>query len=192
MRFSPLAVLMLCLVALAAPAAAHPITGTGAGLGAGFMHPLGGLDHVLAMVAVGVWAAQLGGRALWLVPTAFVAMMLAGGALAAAGGALPAMDIGVLGSVLLLGLMIAFAVRAPVALGMAVVGAFALCHGHVHGSEMPTGAGALYALGFAAATAALHGVGIGFAEACRARAVRWSGAGIAAAGLALMVASWTA
>lgn len=189
MRFSPLAVLMPCLIALAAPAVAHPLADAGTGLAAGLMHPLGGLDHVLAMVAVGLWAAQLGGRALWLVPTTFVAMMLVGGALGASGAGVATTEAGVLASVLLLGLLIAFAVRAPVGLGMAVVGLFALCHGHAHGSEMPAGAGALYALGFAGATAALHGVGIGLALACRdGRVIRWSGAGIAAAGLALILA----
>ncbi len=190
MRFSPLAVLSLCLIGIAAPAWAHPGGFAGTGFAAGFMHPLSGLDHVLAMIAVGLWAAQLGGRALWLVPTAFVGMMLVGGALGAAGVALPAVEIGVLGSVLLLGLMIAFAVRTSVGLGMAVVGAFALCHGHAHGSEMAAGAGALTVLGFAVATAALHGLGISVGMAFRAgRAVRWGGAGIAAAGLLLILAA---
>src|SRR5579863_6979611 len=142
MRLPPLAILSLCVLAFVGSAAAHPID-AGAGLAAGFAHPLSGLDHVLAMVAVGLWAAQLGGRALWLVPSAFVAMMLAGGALGAAGVGVPAVEIGVAGSVLLLGLLIAFGVRAPLGVSMALVGGFAILHGHAHGSAMPAGAGAL-------------------------------------------------
>jgi urease accessory protein len=188
MRFPSIAALVLCQLALADPAWAHPGTLAGVGWTAGFAHPLGGLDHVLAMVAVGVWAAQLGGRAVWLVPASFVAMMLVGGALGAGGIAVPAVEPGVLGSVLLLGLMIAFAVRAPMALGMVAVGVFALFHGHAHGAEMPAGAGAVYVLGFAAATAALHAVGVGLGLAGRAgQAIRWGGAGIAASGLVLIL-----
>src|SRR5437667_9779108 len=100
--------------------------------------------------------------------------MLAGGALGAAGLVWPVFELGIMGSVLLLGLMIAAALRVPTSLGMALVGAFALCHGVAHGSEMPAGAGALYVVGFAAATALLHGVGLGLGLAGRAgRALRW-------------------
>src|SRR5262249_50555066 len=155
------------------------------GLTAGLAHPFGGLDHVLAMVAVGLWAAQLGGRALWLVPTGFVAAMVGGAALGWAGlGAIPA-DAGILASVLLLGLRVAFAVRWPLPLGLVVVGAFALCHGYAHGSELPAGGDALaFAAGFALATALLHGVGIAAGLMARdGRLLRWSGAGIAAAGV---------
>jgi urease accessory protein len=194
MRFLLSVPVLLCLVALADPAAAHPATGlaaTGGGFAAGLAHPFSGLDHVLAMVAVGLWAVQLGGRAVWLVPAAFVAMMLVGGALGALGIALPAVELGIIGSVLLLGLMVALSLRLPVALGMALVGVFALCHGHAHGSEMPVATAAgLYALGFAAATAALHGLGLGLGLALRrGPALRWSGAGIAAAGLVLLLAA---
>ncbi len=189
MRLSPFAIVLPCLLALAAPAAAHPLGIAGAGWAAGFVHPLGGLDHALAMIAVGLWAAQLGGRAVWLVPATFVVVMLAGGALGASGLAWPVLELGIVGSVLLLGLMIAAAVRVPTWLGMALVGLFALCHGYAHGSEMPAGAGALYVVGFAAATALLHGVGVALGLAGRAgRGLRWGGAGIAAAGLALILA----
>jgi urease accessory protein len=189
MRFSLLAVLLSCLVALAAPASAHPLA-AGTGWAAGFAHPWLGLDHALAMIAVGLWATQLGGRALWLVPATFVAVMLAGGALGAAGVAWPAVELGVVGSVLLLGLMVAGRLRVPTGLGMAVVALFALFHGHAHGAEMPAGAGALYALGFTVATALLHGLGIALGLAGRSGwAVRWGGAGIAAAGLGLILAA---
>lgn len=180
--------LIVLLVALAAPAWAHP--GHGVGLAAGLAHPFGGLDHVLAMVAVGLWAVQLGGRALWLVPAGFVIAMLGGAALGWAGiGVVPA-EPGILASVLLLGLLVAFAVRLPLALGLAVVGAFALCHGDAHGAELPAGADALtFAAGFALATAVLHGLGMAAGRVARdGRLLRWSGAGIAAAGLVLMVA----
>jgi urease accessory protein len=187
MRFALALPVLLCLLALADPAAAHPAIGSG--FAAGLAHPFSGLDHVLAMIAVGLWAAQLGGRAVWLVPTAFVAMMLVGGALGALGIAMPAVELGIIGSVLLLGLMVALSLRLPVALGMALVGVFALCHGHAHGSEMPLAATAgLFALGFAVATAVLHGIGIGLGLALRrGPMLRWSGAGIAAAGLVLLL-----
>lgn len=192
MRLLRLASLPLCLVALATQALAHPeghAVGPVGGLTAGFVHPFGGLDHVLAMVAVGLWAAQLGGAALWRVPAGFVAAMLAGGVLGALGvGVIPA-EAGILASVLLLGLMVAFAVRLAPALGLVVVAALALCHGYAHGSEMPAGAAVTYALGFAVATALLHGVGIAAGLALRGRAMRWGGAGIAAAGLVLILAA---
>jgi len=186
MRLLPL-LAALCLLALAGPAAAHP--GHAGGFADGLAHPFGGLDHVLAMVAVGLWAAQRGGRAVWLVPASFVAMMLVGGALGALGIGLPALELGIVGSVVALGLMVALALRLPVALGMALVGLFALWHGHAHGSEMPASAVAgLYALGFAAATASLHALGVGLGLALRrSPATRWGGAGIAAAGLALLL-----
>jgi urease accessory protein len=189
MRFLLAFAAPLCLLALADPAAAHPAVG--GGLAAGLAHPFSGLDHLLAMIAVGLWAVQLGGRAVWLVPASFVAMMLAGGVVGTLGIGLPAVELGIMGSVLLLGLMVALSIRLPVALGMALVGGFALCHGHAHGSEMPVTAEAgLYALGFAAATAALHATGIGLGGALRTgSAVRWSGAGIAAAGLVLLLAA---
>jgi len=189
MRFLLPVSALFCLLALADPAAAHPAAGSG--FAAGLSHPFSGLDHVLAMVAVGLWAAQLGGRAVWLVPAAFVGMMLVGGALGALPVALPAVELGILASVLLLGLMVALSVRLPLALGMALVGVFALCHGHAHGTEMPLAAtAATYAIGFAAATAALHGIGLGLGLALRSRpAVRWGGAGIAAAGVVLMLAA---
>jgi urease accessory protein len=152
--------------ALAAPAWAH--TGIGAhggnGFAAGFIHPLMGLDHMLAMLGVGLWAAQLGNRAIWLVPGAFVAVMVGGAALALSGASLPMVEFGIGGSVLVIGALIAFGARMPVVLAMGLAGAFALFHGHAHGTELPGFAHpAAYGAGFVAATALLHAAGIGTA-----------------------------
>ena len=156
------------IVAVLAPGAALAHTGVGdtGGFVHGFAHPIGGLDHVLAMVLVGVFARQLGGRALWLVPSTFVGIMAVGGLLGVAGIGVPFVEIGIALSIVVLGAVVAFGVRAPVAVAMAVVGLFAIFHGHAHGSEMPESvAGAAYGLGFMLATALLHlaGIAIGFA-----------------------------
>lgn len=180
------------------PVAAQAHTGAGdaGGFVHGFAHPIGGLDHILAMVAVGVWAAQVGGRALWLVPCAFVCTMILGGVLAMAGVALPMVELGIVGSIILLGGLIALRTRLPLALSLALVGLFALFHGHAHGAEAPAGIStAAYGLGFALATALLHGAGIalaaGAARLARRNAFGWSvraaGGGIAIAGLALLI-----
>ena len=161
-------------LALAAPAFAH--TGVGAhshGFAAGFLHPLMGLDHMLAMLGVGVWAAQLGKRATWLVPAAFVAVMIAGAGLALAGAPLPMVEFGIAGSVLVIGALIAFGTRLPVGMAMGLVGLFALFHGHAHGTELPGFAHpAPYGAGFVAATALLHVAGVGIALAVRKHAAR--------------------
>ncbi len=152
------------LLALIAPATAwaHVGVGTPVGFAHGFAHPIGGLDHVLAMIAVGMFAANLGGRALWAVPAAFVSLMAVGGALGIAQVTLPYVELGIAISVVVLGLLVALQVRWPVAVAMAVVGLFAVFHGHAHGSEMPLNAAAAsYAAGFIIATALLHSVGIG-------------------------------
>ena len=156
----------LAVGGFAAPALAH--TGAGATHGLphdwahGFLHPLGGLDHVLAMVAVGLYAAQLGGRALWLLPAACVGTMIVGGVLGYAGVPVPMVEQGIGVSVVAMGLAIAAGLRLPTAAATALVGLFALVHGHAHGAE---GAGLTsflsYAAGFIAATAILHAVGIG-------------------------------
>lgn len=161
------------------------------GFMAGFLHPVGGLDHVLAMVLVGLLAWQLGQRALWLVPAAFVAVMAVGGVLGMAGIALPALEAGIALSVVVLGAMVAFGVRAPVAVAMGLVGLFALFHGQAHGAEMPAAASALgYAAGFMLATALLHAVGVaaGFGMGrISAPAVRMAGAAASVAGVVLLV-----
>ncbi len=172
---------------------AHTGAGSVSGFMAGLSHPIGGLDHVLAMVAVGLWAAQLGGKALWQVPAAFVGMMLAGAGLSSTGGSLPFGEAGILLSVLVLGALIAAAVRVPVAVGAVLVGLFAVFHGHAHGAEMPAQAGALaYMAGFALATAALHGagmaLGLAFSHARLQVAARWAGAAIVLSGAYLAMA----
>lgn len=184
----------IAAISMLAAAAAEAHTGAHAasGLAGGFTHPLLGLDHVLAMLAVGVWAAQQGGRALWALPAAFVATMLAGGALGFAGLGLPAVELGVAGSVLLLGLLIAGRSRLPLTASVALVGLFALLHGHAHGAEAPAGAAPLlYAAGFAAATLLLHGLGIALTRLAMrglpALAVRSAGLGIATAGGLLLI-----
>lgn len=158
--------LRIGLAALAAstPAAAYAHIGIGsaAGFVHGFEHPLSGLDHMLAMVAVGTFAANLGGRALWAVPLTFMSLMVAGGVLGMTAVALPFVEVGIALSIIVLGLLVAaLRVEWPVAAAMAVVGGFAIFHGHAHGSEMPIdAAGAQYALGFVTATGLLHLAGI--------------------------------
>lgn len=165
---------------------------------AGLSHPLFGADHILAMVAVGIWAFQIGGRALVGVPLAFVGCMALGFVLALSGVALPFVEPAILASVVALGLLVAAAVRLPVAACAAVVGVFALFHGHAHGGEIG-GAGALaYGAGFVAATALLHvaglGAGLGLQKLLAERATlalavtRGIGGLTAAAGLGLMMA----
>lgn len=173
-------------------AAAH-VPGThGAGFGHGFAHPFGGLDHLLAMVAVGLWAALRGGRLLWGLPAAFLAAMAAGGLLGLAGAPLVLVEPGIAASVLVLGLALALSFRPPAALGLAIVGLSGLLHGYAHGAEIPAAAAPVpYALGFLLATALLHGLGIGaLLAAMRTRlgmpALRLTGAAVAASGLLLI------
>jgi urease accessory protein len=160
---------MLSIVTLlmlgASPAFAHVGHGSTASFAAGVAHPLGGLDHMAVMIAVGLWPALKGGRALWIWPAAFVGVMLVGGALGMAHVAVPLVEPGILASVVALGLLVALAVDLPVSTGAIVVAAFALLHGHAHGSEVAeTMSGAEYMAGFALATATLHLTGIGFAQ----------------------------
>jgi urease accessory protein len=182
------------LALAAGPAAAHTFGAGGAAFAAGFGHPLFGLDHLLAMVAVGVWAAQLGGRATWQVPAAFVYALVLGAALALAGLPLPAAEPGIMASVLALGLLVAFAVRLPASAGMALVALFALCHGHAHGAEIPAAANPLlYGAGFVLATVALHAAGValgwGGARLLSPLLARAAGAAVATAGLWALLAA---
>ena len=150
------------MLLLPTAAFAHPAIGGGSGFAHGFMHPLSGIDHQLAMILVGIFAYQIGGRALWALPLTFVGVMAIGGLLGALGFALPFVEIGIALSVIILGLAVAFGVKAPVAAAAAAIGLFALFHGHAHGTEMPLAASGLtFGLGFVLATAALHAVGIG-------------------------------
>jgi urease accessory protein len=144
----------------ATPALAHLNPGEHGSFAAGFSHPLFGPDHILAMVAVGLWAWQIGGKAVYAVPAAFVVTMLAGFGLALAGVGLPFVEPAILASVVALGLLVALAVRLPVAASAAVVAAFALFHGHAHGGEIGTATQFAYGAGFAVATALLHAAGV--------------------------------
>ncbi|MGR9037284.1 MAG: HupE/UreJ family protein [Gammaproteobacteria bacterium] len=171
---------------------AHTGIGETHGFGAGFSHPIGGADHLLAMLAVGLWSAQMGGRALWLLPGAFVALMLAGGGLAIAGIGLPFVEQAILLSVLVLGALIAAASRQPPSACTFIVGLFAVFHGHAHGAEMPlTSAAVSYSLGFASATILLHAAGVAAGiilnKFAIEKAVRWGGAAIALGGVYLAI-----
>jgi urease accessory protein len=175
-------------------ASAHVGHGEVDGLMHGFMHPIGGLDHLLAMVAVGMLGALLGGRALWMVPTAFMAMMAAGAGLAMAGVEVPFVELGISASVIALGAAVAFQIPMPVIAAMSVAGFFAVFHGAAHGAEMPVDAsGVTYATGFLAATALLHlagvalGGGVGRLVSSREAISRVAGGAIAVAGLFLAV-----
>ena len=162
------------------------------GLVQGFAHPFGGLDHLCAMVAVGLWAAQRGGRGQWLVPMAFVCVMAIGGVLGMGRVALPLVEAGIAGSLLVFGVLIAAAARLPLTASMILVGAFAIFHGHAHGAEMPADAsGFAYGAGFMVATALLHAAGIGIARSIRRLEpppiVRWAGGAIALCGIFLFL-----
>jgi urease accessory protein len=178
------------LLSLSGTALAHSGHGEASGFAHGFGHPLGGPDHVLAMVAVGLYAALLGGRALWLVPATFVAVMAAGGALGAAGFSLPYTEIAIALSVVVLGLAVALRLSLPTMAAMALAGAFAIFHGHAHGTEMPPDAtGHAYAAGFMLATASLHGAGIALgtlAARMTPRLTQAAGGAIALAGMVLL------
>jgi len=195
MRNSPLYAFALSVL-VATPALAHTGAGSVSGFASGFSHPIGGLDHLLAMIAVGILASQQGGKSLWLLPVSFVAMMVVGGALGIAGVAVPFVELGIVGSVIVLGAVIALGKHMPTGAAMALVGVLAIFHGHAHGTEMPVDAsGFEYGLGFAIATAMLHAVGLGLglaaqkaAEKFAPVAVRIGGGVIAAAGLALFAA----
>ncbi|MCA0059776.1 MULTISPECIES: HupE/UreJ family protein [unclassified Mesorhizobium] len=179
------------LMAAAMPAYAHVGAGTTSSFAAGFMHPLSGLDHITVMVAVGLWAAQKGGKAMSAWPAAFVGVMLAGGALGMLHVPLPFVEPGILASVVALGLFVALAVDLPVTAGVAIIGAFALFHGHAHGTEVPENAAGLeYMAGFAVATALLHAAGIaaGLGLGRRFRVLmRAAGAACTAIGLGLVL-----
>ena len=154
---------ILSLTALAlstAPAFAHLNPQEHGSFMAGFSHPLFGLDHILVMVAVGLWASQIGGRALWLVPAAFVGTMAFGFGLAVAGVDLPFVEPAILASVVALGLLVAMAARFDTAASAAIVAAFALFHGHAHGGELGAAGAASFSIGFVVATALLHAAGI--------------------------------
>jgi len=169
------------------PALAHVQQGQAAGFLNGLRHPVSGLDHVLAMVAVGLWGAQLGAPAIWLLPVTFPLVMAFGGFLGLVGVPLPGVEFGVAASALLLGSLVAAEARPPLWLSAVVVGFFAVFHGHAHGTELPAGqSGMLYSVGFVTATGCLHATGIAIGLIHRwawgRTALRGAGAAVAASG----------
>jgi urease accessory protein len=164
-----LGVLITTFSLLTAPVfQAHPLMAQSVFWFAGFIHPFLGLDHLLAMLAVGLWAAQQGGSRLWQLPVAFLSMMLLGALLGQTGLSLPLVEAGIASSLLVLGLMLTFAIRLSIVPSMLMVGLFALFHGYAHGAEMPQTLALIgYALGFLLATSILHGLGIALGLAIR-------------------------
>src|SRR5262249_36967533 len=194
MRHGPLRAIALALMLIPSAAFAHPGGVYAFGFEAGFAHPFAGADHILAMVTVGIFAWQLGGRAIWLVPSTFVLLMGAGGALARMGIALPSVELAIAASVIVLGALVAVNVRAPLTIAAGTAAVFAIFHGHAHGSEIPVEVSAFAcASGFLLATALLHGMGIALGAAAsrvgehhRRVAYALGGGSIALAGLAIL------
>jgi urease accessory protein len=184
------------LLVLATPALAHAQRGQAAGFLTGMLHPISGLDHVLAMIAVGVWGAQLGKPAIWVLPVTFPLVMALGGFLGLAGVPLPGVEIGIALSALFLGLAVAFGWRPPLAMAGLIVGFFAIFHGYAHGTELPPGqSGLTYSLGFVVATGCLHACGISIGLVHRwplgRAALRGMGAFVAVAGLYFLTSAFS-
>jgi urease accessory protein len=176
------------LLLASAGALAHQETGKAIGFLSGFTHPISGLDHVVAMVAVGLWGAVLGAPAIWVLPVAFPVMMAIGGLAGLLGFPLPGVEIGIATSAIVLGAAVLTERRPSLWIAAIVVGIFAVFHGHAHGSELPPGENALlYSLGFVMATGMLHAIGILMGVAHRwsagRQAIRAAGGGVALAGL---------
>jgi len=186
---SLLAVLMLLVSA--APAFAHVQQGQAQGFLTGLRHPVSGLDHVLAMISVGLWGAQLGAPAVWLLPVTFPMVMAFGGFLGLVGIPLPGVEVGIALSAVLLGLMVAREAKPSLVAAALLVGFFAIFHGHAHGTELPPGqSGLMYSIGFVIATGCLHGVGIAIGVVHKwpagKAALRFAGALVALAGLGFL------
>jgi len=184
-------VLALFVFLCAEMAFAHPQKGEAVGFLTGFRHPLSGLDHVLAMVAVGLWGAQLGSPAIWVLPVAFPMVMAVGGMLGLMGVPLPWTEYGIALSAILLGAAVMFEVRPRLGIAAALVGFFAIFHGHAHGTELPPGQSALlYSMGFVIATGCLHALGIGIGTVHRwvwgQKLLRIAGALVAVGGTLFM------
>jgi len=179
---------LLILLCQVQTAEAHIRKGEEVSFVSGFRHPISGLDHVVAMVAVGLWGAQLGAPAIWMLPVAFPLVMAFGGMLGLLGVPLPGTEFGIAASAILLGAAVMLQLRPLLALAALLVGIFAIFHGYAHGSELPPGEnGLLYSLGFVIATGCLHGVGITFGLVNRGtwgqRTVRIAGAAISLTGV---------
>ncbi|MFH2202179.1 MAG: HupE/UreJ family protein [Elusimicrobiota bacterium] len=187
-----------CLLLLAAtPALAHTGADAGGGFLMGLRHPLSGLDHMLAMLAVGMWGAQLGSPSLWALPIAFPLVMTLGAGMGILGIPLPGIEIGIVISVVVLGAMVAAAACPPLVISSALVGIFAIFHGHAHGTELPNQANAVtYSLGFVFATGCVHlaGIGIGLVEKLPRgkRLLRAGGLAIAISGIILLYRQFVA
>ena len=183
---------LLSALLLCAPAAhAHVQSRQAAGFFTGVGHPVSGLDHVLAMIAVGLWGAQLGSPGLWLLPVTFPMVMALGGMLGLLGVPLPGVEVGIAASAILLGLAVMSELRPPLAAAVVLVGLFGVFHGHAHGTELPPGQSALlYSMGFVVATGCLHGVGIAVglihASPWGQRLLRVAGGVVAVAGVLFM------
>lgn len=180
------------LLLAAGDALAHSETGVAGGLLSGLLHPVLGFDHLVAMVAVGLWGAQLGKPAIWLLPVTFPLVMAAGAIAGVAGVPLPFVETGIAASALVLGAMVAFDVRPPFAVAAVIVGLFALFHGHAHGTEVPSVVNPLaYGVGFVTSTGLLHLAGILIGLLVKwpngARVVRGCGAVVAAVGIVSLV-----
>jgi urease accessory protein len=192
MLFSRAAIaLALPTLLIALPALAHTGEGSAGGFLAGFAHPAFGLDHVVAMVAVGLWGVFLGAPAIWMLPIVFPLVMAGGGVLGISGVPLPAVETGIASSAIVLGLMVALAARPPLWTAALLVGAFAIFHGYAHGRELPDGADAVaFSAGFVIATGMLHLTGIAFGLLARWPAgrvvVRAAGGVIALVGVAYL------
>jgi urease accessory protein len=184
--------LLVVLILLApADALAHVERGQAAGFITGLQHPWSGLDHVLAMIAVGLWGAQLGNPALWVLPVTFPMVMSLGAMMGLLGIPLPGIEIGIAVSAILLGAMVAVEVRPKLVVAALLVGIFAVFHGHAHGTELPAGqSGMLYSMGFVIATGCLHAIGIAIGLVHRwpagRLALRGAGAAIAAMGVVFL------
>jgi urease accessory protein len=182
----------IAFVSLAEPALAHSEQGVAIDFAGGFEHPITGLDHLIAMVAVGLWGAFLGPPAIWVLPIVFPLVMAFGGALGVAGVPLPGVETGIAISAIALGTMVALAAKPPIWVAAILVGAFAIFHGHAHGAELPIGADAVaYSMGFVIATGMLHLCGIAFGALSRwpagQMAVRAAGVVIAVLGVGYLV-----
>ena len=188
MKVRHLFVLSLCL--LPTLALAHPGHDAGTGFMAGLAHPWSGMDHLITMLAVGMWGAQLGGRMRWVLPLSFISMMIAGSLLGFSGVHIGAVEQGIAASVCILGLLLATATRVPLLAGMAITGCFAVFHGYAHAADAVVSSNALlYIAGFAVSTAVLHALGFGAAMLLNQhqRVVRWAGAAIALSGVMMML-----
>lgn len=183
--------LLVPMLVSPALALAHTRGGEALGFASGIRHPVSGLDHVVAMIAVGLWGAQLGEPAVWLLPVTFPMVMAFGGMLGLIGVALPGIEVGIAASAIVLGFAVFREARPSLWVAALVVGVFAIFHGNAHGTELPPGANAiLYSIGFVIATGMLHATGIGLGVAHRWQAgraaLRAVGAGVALAGMVFL------